>query len=944
MMAIFKRNKASRASSVSTRIVRVFFMLSFIGYSVTTAGLWMFSNMIIERGMTRQAAQLLQRFDDLGTLIYFGEIGTALQHIATEANRLPAIGSVQYYDLAGTKILGGYSKPDFTTPPHIIDDSIRNQAEKSIDGTTLVSRSLGVVSAIQIIAPIKTQALENDDLLDIGLASTRGENSETIGWVELNVDLRPARSMVSTAIISGAILLSMITLMSILIGRGSVRRALRPLADLEIPLQKVAHGDFNVVIKSESTDREIAAITDAISAAIAGVRQRDAEKEEAIRARISAEAANSAKSVFLANMSHEIRTPLNGILGFLGLLGKTTLDRTQHEYLKTIDISAKTLLTVINDILDFSKIEAGRMNIESVDMDLCQVIESAITLHAANAEAKHLDLTLVCSSMPPTIVRGDPARLTQVISNLVGNAIKFTERGSVTIRSEIIKHNDYRVIARVTVQDTGIGMSNAVQTKLFHAFTQADSSTTRKHGGTGLGLVISKKLLDLMNGVIEVDSVENKGSTFTITLDLARGTPIQATEVHEKLSRLKVLVSTANNVVGQSLIDNLQSWRIDATLAHSGAGTFALLEAAKSGGRFFDILLIENDLPDSTAEDMLDAIRRNSEIAHLHTVLLCNLSADNRPETLDRGEFNGVLFKPIKSSDLFNELVNCFVKDKLASSADHYTTAKVHLDKQPSFRALVVEDNEINRKLAAILLSEFGAEVTTAENGRFAINAAQTAVYDLILMDIHMPVMDGVAATKAIRALAGKNSQVPIIALTANALGGDRERFLAAGMDDYLSKPLNAKALQLALEHWVGNTTKPLPLPANTVVAPTNGKLAIIDPAHGIKNSLGRPGLWREVRDMLLRDLPAQRNALLHAFNTHAHTELQRIAHKLGGSSSACGTIELCTAARALEAAIKSNAFIEIETAYKTLHQSIEKLLALKNAGRIPDTGDPAVY
>ncbi len=522
----------------------------------------------------------------------------------------------------------------------------------------------------------------------------------------------------------------------------------------------------------------------------------------------AAEAASESKSQFLANMSHEIRTPLNGILGFLRLLAKTDLDPVQREYLGTTEVSAKVLMTVINDILDFSKIEAGKVSLEQIDIELQALLKEIISLHSANAKSKGLDLFFSFDEAVPAHLLGDPARISQVLSNLLGNAIKFTQQGEILVKAALREDGTDHALIAVSVRDSGIGISAEQQARLFQSFSQADVSTTRKYGGTGLGLVISKALVELMGGEITVSSEVGLGTTFTFTLRLMKQPARRA-----------------------------------------------------SSGR---IVAIHNN---------------------------------GRLKSKENGE-------------------------KLS--------------------VLIVDDNEINRKLAKILFEHLGAAPELAENGAKALDAYHRRAFDLILMDVHMPVMDGIEATSRIRELEKTSLRhTPIIALTANALRGDRERFLSAGMDEYLSKPINETALMSALGNLgLAESSASKQVPASHE-ADADEKLALLDPGMGIELSFGEKDLWRKVLGMLLDKLPEYSTSLAAARN-HPE-ELYQISHKLAGASSYCGTPALTHHARKLERLTKGSDLDAIARPLNELLHEIDRLLALSANGNIPDR-ENAIY
>ncbi len=518
----------------------------------------------------------------------------------------------------------------------------------------------------------------------------------------------------------------------------------------------------------------------------------------------AAEAASQSKSLFLANMSHEIRTPLNGILGFLKLLAKTDLDPVQREYLSTTEVSAKVLMTVINDILDFSKIEAGKVSLEQIDMELQGLLKEIISLHSANAKSKGLDLFFSYDETLPFHLMGDPARISQVLSNLLGNAIKFTQKGEILVKAALKEERENEVLVAISVKDSGIGISAEQQTRLFQSFSQADISTTRKYGGTGLGLVISKALVELMGGEISVDSKVGMGTTFTFTL----------------------------------LLQKQPARRIPSERMASAKRPAAFRLKTKEDGRKLSVL--------------------------------------------------------------------------------------------------IVDDNEINRKLVKILVEQLGASSDQAQNGAEALDACMRNAYDLILMDVHMPVMDGLEATARIRELE-KDKHTPIIALTANALRGDREKYLAAGMDEYLSKPINEAALMNALGSLdLAEASNP------ECAAPKeeeSGRLALLDPRMGVELSFGERDLWRKVLNMLLDKLP-EYSASLKAAKDQPQ-ELYQISHKLGGASCYCGTPALTHHARKLERLARDEDRDAIAKALDELLHEMERLLALR--GNIPEM-ENAIY
>jgi len=536
-----------------------------------------------------------------------------------------------------------------------------------------------------------------------------------------------------------------------------------------------------------------------------------------------AEAANQTKSLFLANMSHEIRTPLNGVLGFLALLSKTELTKQQREYLNTTEVSAKTLLTIINDILDFSKIEAGKISIEQIELDIRELLEKVVSTHKVEAERKGLKLELLNDSTIPARLLGDPTRISQVLSNLVGNAIKFTQHGEVVVKADLSEESEKFAEVSISVKDSGIGISAEAKERLFQPFRQADSTTTRKYGGTGLGLAISRTLVNLMGGEILLESKDGQGTTFSFNLRLPK-----QTELHLPTGQL---------------------------VSRQHENTFKL-KPSVSGG---------------------------------------------------------------------------------------------------NLRVLIVDDNEINRKLVQILVEQLGGETVLAENGVEAVDASSKSSFDLIIMDDHMPVMDGVEATIHIRNAEHGKHRPRIIALTANAMKGDKERYVAAGMDDYLSKPINEKAFEEML-HRLGlgdfvEVDGPESKNPDHSVANDKGDslkrdedqpdLPVLDPRMGVELAFGNRDTWIKVLEMLYESLP-EYSVNLNSVSNDCN-KLAQIAHKLAGATSYCGTPALHHQAKTVENLARKGIKDLTAPALIKLIKQIDKVLSLKQDRKYLDR-DSAIY
>lgn len=864
---------------------------------------------------------------------------TILQRLANETLTNPEVRSVSIFNKDG-RILAhaGHAQQ---TPTSIL--SIDDQSH----GITMADTGNSLLFTI----PVMIRDVIVEDFPYVDTYDERLEKKDNIiGWINIELGRMATTIRQYQVLFACSIIVLMGLGISGIFAFRIGRDVTHPILQMVAAVEKIKNGNFDTRVYTGATS-ELRHLESGINTMAASLKAAHDEMQHHVdqattdlrvtfekielqnveleMARKEAETASRVKSEFLANMSHEIRTPLNGITGFINLLMKTKLDARQFDYLKTVQKSAANLLSIINDVLDFSKIEAGKLLLNRAPMDLRECMEDALTLMAANAHEKYLELVLMIYADVPEKIISDFLRLKQIMINLLNNAIKFTDDGSVVVRIMLERDLGNKVMICVSISDTGIGVKSDAQETLFRPFTQADPGSTRKYGGTGLGLAISKKIVTEMGGAIGVESEMEKGSTFWFTFIADKTEELPNAKFNPQLKDKRILLYDPHPATRLSLRHLMTNWSMDVVELDDPQKIQMTLQEAKANQKPFDMMLIGISQIEMDSQILSKLINLVYFQYNCIVGILTNTHDQPFYEELAVAEKAICIAKPVIRSKLHEVLVSALINRSaitLSAPSEYESNLTAFYPSLKNITVLAVDDNPANLKLVMALLDNLGIKVDGANGGKEALTRYATKPYDLILMDIQMPEMDGLEVSKKIRLNEKPGHHIPIIALTAHALENEKHAILCAGMDDYLTKPIDEYALQQILLRWTKNAIV-FNRAAESSETPAKDLCQPIDWKKALKLAGNNSTLAKEMLSSLIEELPSTQYKINEAYADQNQKNFHHEIHRLHGACCYSGVVPLKNAVAALETAIVEAQWDNVPFLLTELNKEINRLL-----------------